>query len=228
MSDRNKRYAALLLLLAGMPHGCTYVSAATNLPPITPPKPQVQSNIEQTVGDFSFTLEGGKMVTSNYQGSQLNKAILGAWKERGYIRDQSYVENGAFSGAADYDLTLSGSQYGESSIGLQILSGLTLFLLPYYVTQNYDLHYALKDTKSGQLYNASVQDSETIYIELFLLFALPWAVHNHNANMARLGDHLYEQLRAQGAFQQAQPAGEGVIPGPEATPVADPAGSAAP
>ena len=142
------------------------------------------------------------MITSNVQGMQLNTDILGSWKQSGYIAGERYVENGAFTRGADYDVTLNGSQYGESHIVMQVLSYLTLFLVPYSVTQNYDLQYAVRDGASGQLYSASVQTTETIYVELFLLFALPWSVRNHDANVALIGDYLYEQLRDQSAFQK--------------------------
>lgn len=203
----------MVLLFVATGHGCTYIGSASTLPPIAPPKPVYQPGVEQTVGDFAFTLDGGKLITSNFQGRQLNDAILGAWKEQGYIRDQQHVEAGAFSGTADYDLTLSGSQYGESNVALQLLSGLTLTLIPYSVTQHYDLSYSVKDAKSGQLYSATVQDTEMAYVQLFLIFALPWAVMNHNANMQRIGDHLYDQLRTQGAFESTTAA-----PRPETQP----------
>ncbi|HVN87710.1 MAG TPA: hypothetical protein VMW17_22970 [Candidatus Binatia bacterium] len=200
-SRQRLRLWVLVPLLAAS--GCTYTTVGTKLSPIAPPRPVVQPAIEHTVGDFSFTLEGGKMVTSNFVGHVLNDSIMSAWKDHGYIREARYVESSAFSGQADYNLTLSGSQYGESSIGMQILSGLTLTLLPYSVTQHYDLHYTLQDTKSGKQYSASVQESNETYVELFLLFALPFGQRGQAETVARMGDHLYDQLRQQGAFQAA-------------------------
>ena len=167
-----------------------------------PPVPQFKPTVEQTVGNFAYAVGDTKMITSNVQGMQLNTDILGSWKQSGYIAGERYVENGAFTRGADYDVTLNGSQYGESHIVMQVLSYLTLFLVPYSVTQNYDLQYAVRDGASGQLYSASVQTRETIYVELFLLFALPWSVRNHDANMALIGNYLYEQLRDQGVFQK--------------------------
>ena len=182
--------------------GCAYITEGTKLGPITPPAPtSFQPDIEYTVGDFSYTLEGGKMVTSNFMGKQLNEQILDKWKDRKYIHDYKYVESSAFTGKADYDLTLSGSQYGDSSIGMQILSGLTLFLVPYTVTQSYDLQYTLSDVKTGKKYTSSIEESNKAYAELFLIFALPFAVNNQQTMFERMGDHLYNQLYQQGAFQ---------------------------
>ena len=187
--------------------GCAYTTEGTKLSPITTTTPSFKTNIEHTVGDFSFTLEGGKMITSNKAGELLSNQIVDKWQDREYISDSEYVDSGSFSGNSDYDLTLSGSQYGESSIGMQILSGLTFFLIPYTVTQHYDIHYSLNDNKSRKKYEASLQESNKIYIELFLLFALPFSGNGQENMMERIGDHLYEQFYKQGAFQQPSPIG---------------------
>lgn len=199
-----------LLLLVCLVSGCAYMTEGTKLGPITPPSNSLQPMIEHTVGDFAYSLEGGKMVTSNYAGKILNEQILNKWKDRKYIRDHNYVESSAFTGKADYNLTLSGSQYGDSSIGMQILSGLTLTLIPYTVTQNYDIQFTLTDVKTGKKYTGSIEESNKGYIELFLLFAFPFGVHNQQEMFERMGDHLYNQLYQQGAFQPATSAGSPV------------------
>ncbi len=192
-----------LILTVLMASGCAYTTEGTKLGPITPPPNTMQPTVEHTVGDFAFTLEGGKMVTSNFAGKLINENILTSWKDRKYIRDYEYVDAGAFTGKSDYNLTLTGSQYGESSIGMQILSGLTLFLVPYTVTQKYDVQLSLVDVKSGKKYVGSVEESNKTYVELFLLFALPFGAHNEQSMFERMGDHLYNQLYQQGAFQSA-------------------------
>lgn len=183
--------------------GCVYTIAGTKLPPLTPPPPSFRPLVEHSVGDFAFTLEGGKMVTSSYAGSLLTKSIMASWKERGYVNEEKYVESRSFSRTADYNLTLNGTQYGESSIGMQILSGLTLFLIPYTVKQNYDIRYSVEDVKTGKMYSAAVQESDETIFELFLLFALPIGQRGHQDTVQRMGDHLYDQLYRQGAFQRA-------------------------
>ena len=124
-----------------------------------------------------------------------------------YISEENFVDSSAFSGKADYNLSLSGSQYGESSIGMQILSGLTLFLVPFTVTMNYDIQYTLTDVKSGKKYTGAVQEANKIYHELFLLFALPFSQNGNSAMFERIGDHLYNQFYRQGAFQPANGGG---------------------
>lgn len=203
--------AASSLFLAS---GCALTIAGPTPAPLQPPPapPAVRPSVEHTVGDFAFTLEGGKMVTSNFAGRLLSEAIMQAWSKRGYIGGAKYVDEGAFDHGSDYELTLSGSQYGDSSILAQILCGLTLFLTPYSVTQDYDLRYVLEDRRSGRQYSAAIQGQDETWVELFLLFALPVASRGHDETVGRMAEHLYAQFRDQGAFQPPQ--GTPVAPEP--------------
>jgi hypothetical protein len=195
----HRKLATSLLLLVASSTGCITI-AGGGLPAISPAPPSERGTLEETVGDFSFTLEGGKLVTSNKAGRILNDALLARWKQRGYIAGHTYVPSGRFTGKADYDLTLSGSQYGESSIALQIVSGLTRLLIPNTVDNRYDIQYTLVNVKTGAKYSASVEDRYEMWSELFLVFALPWSGRGASKTWDLMADHLYEQLRAQGAF----------------------------
>lgn len=188
-----------MLLLVASGTGCITI-AGGGLPAIRPAAPSVAATVEETVGDFSFTLEGGKLVTSIKAGRLLNGEILSCWKKKGYIAEHTYVESSRFTGKADYDLTLSGSQYGESSIAMQILSGLTLFLIPYSVDTRFDVQYTLENVKTGAKYSAAVEDGYATWIELFLFLAAPVSTRGAAKTWDGMADHLYEQLRAQGAF----------------------------
>lgn len=186
--------------------GCVYTTEGTKLSSITPPLSEFRPVVEHSVGDFSFTLDGGKMVTSNTVGKALTQQLAKSWKDKKYVSEEKFVGDKKFSGKADYNVLLSGTQYGESSIGMQILSGLTLFLIPYSVTQHYDIQYTLNEPKTGKSYSASVQEANKTYVELFLLFALPFSQSGQHTMIERMGDHLYDQLHRQGAFQKSKPA----------------------
>ena len=190
--------AALLFLVTWT--GCTY-SVAGDIPAaVEPPKPSFQPAVEYTVSAFQFALGGGDMTTSIFDGQQLSNETMRAWQERGYVRSEQYVADGSFSGGADYHLTMHGSQRGETSWTMQIINVLTLSLVPYTITQCYDFHYALEDRKTGTQYFASVQASDTTWVEPILILALPFAGRGHLTTMQRVGDDLYEQFRRQGAF----------------------------
>ena len=194
-----KRVMLTALLVTLVASGCI-TRSGKNLPPIQPLPPTEKAQLEQTVGNFQFTLEGGKMVTSNKAGRQLNDQILSRWKKKGYIAGSQYVKSAAFTGRADYNLTLSGSQYGDSSIVAQVFSGLTLLLIPYTVDTRYDVQYVLEKVATGEKYSAAVEDSFHTTVELLLFLAAPISLRGHNATMDAMADHLYEQLRAEGAF----------------------------
>lgn len=193
------RSVVSLVLMVFVSAGCI-TRAGGNLPPITPGISEVKPVLEQTVGDFQFSLEGGKLVTSNKAGRLLDDEILGRWKKKGYIASHTYVPSSQFSGTAEYNLTLSGSQYGDSSLTGQFLSGLTLLIIPYTVNTTYDVQYVLENVKTGERYSGAVEDSFHTTVELLLFLALPFSSRGQSRTMDAMADHLYEQLRAKGAF----------------------------
>jgi len=195
---------------------CLITISGKQLAPIEPVAPALRASLEQTVGDFEFTLDGGKLITSNKAGRTLNDELLKRWKRDGYLESYAYVPSSKFSPDARWRLTLSGSQYGESSLVLQLLSGLTLYVIPHWIDTVYDIQYTLEDGASGKRFSASVQDNTVVWWELLLAFALPFSMTGANHTFDVMADHLYEQLRQQGAFE-ASAAGEQAPPlAPEA------------
>lgn len=172
--------------------------ALTDLAPTAGP---IAPEIEQTVGAFSFHLDGGKLVTSNKMGREINDEVLERWKESGFIAGHRYVKAGQFSPGTTYRLSLSGHQEGESSILLQIVSGLSLMVLPYYVDTHFDLDYSLENAETGCTFSASVPDSYNTVVGLVLLPASPFAQGGRIRTFDRIANHVYDQLSAQGAFE---------------------------
>jgi len=207
--------AAIGLLLLPLASGCITMSG-DRLTDLEPAKPPRAPHLEQAVGEFSFHLDGGKMVTSNKMGRLLNDEILGRWQKAGFIAGHSYVKSSEFSGRAEYNLTLSGHQEGDSSVVMQFLSGLTLFLLPYWVNTDMDLRYTLEHVPTGRTFEAHAADDHTVVVSLMLLPAAPFTQGGRTRTMDRLAAHLYEQLESQGAFD------------PESWPEPEPALAAAP
>lgn len=189
---------ALCVLLAST-SGCVTIAgnALQDLPRVTPlEKPRV----EQTIGEFSFHLDGGKMITSIKAGRYFNAEVLDRWKKWGYISSQTYVKSGAFSGGADYEITLGGTQDGDSSIVLQILSGLTLYAIPHYVDTRLDAYFDVKDRRTGATYRADVSDSFNTVISLLMIPFSPFAQGGRTRTWDRIAANLYQQLLEQGAF----------------------------
>jgi len=210
------RRIGLALTLGLLCSGC-FTTAGGHLAPISPEKPDTQLSLQSTVGDFSMTLEGGKLVTSEFMGRQLNESLLKVWKDKGYIKKYANVDKGAFTSEVPYHVTLSGSQYGESSIVMQVISGLTLTLIPYTVDTKWDIQYTLEDARTGARYSAGVEDSTSEIVEFLLLPALPWAFRGQQQTFERMADHLYQQLHEQGAFRGGE-----AEAGPPSTPLLAP------
>ncbi|MCF6250645.1 MAG: hypothetical protein L3J75_05130 [Methylococcaceae bacterium] len=138
------RLFALGMLLILMT-GCMTFSG-DKLSALEPLKPLISPTIEITVSkDYQYDIDVMQVITSNKDGRMVNKRVIETlWKDNGYISDSTYVKLGAFTSNADYNLTLSGNHIVDSSIAMQILSGLTLTIIPYTVDQEYNLVYKLE------------------------------------------------------------------------------------
>lgn len=198
-----------LLTVLSISAGCV-TSAGNRLRDLDRAAPVEVPRIEQTVGDYSFHLDGGKMITSNKAGRLLNDEILKRWKSWGYIASVAYVKSGQFSGAGDYEVTLGGFQDGDSSILLQLISGFSLMVIPYYVNTNFTVTYDVRDPRTGQAWHAETKDSYNTVISLILLPASPFAQGGRSKTLDRIAAELYRQLREQGAFSRSSGAPAGI------------------
>ncbi len=194
-----KKSPLLLSIILILLTGCMTFSG-NNLADLKPINPMVSPFIEESVGDFTFHLDGGQMVTDNKMGRLINNAILEKWKDKKYISDFKYVKNEKFSGNAQYNLTLKGHQEGDSSVFMQFISGLTLLIIPHTIDTTFDLVYELEEVKTGNKFLVEVSDS--IYNFNWLLFfpALPFAFSGADTTYDRLAEHTYQGFVNQGAF----------------------------
>jgi hypothetical protein len=190
---------AVLAIAVTIASGCVTM-AGNALRDLERATPLECPRVEQTIGEFSFHLDGGKMITSIKAGRILNDEILGRWKKWGYISSQTYVKSGNFTGNAAYEITLAGKQDGDSSILLQLISGFSLLVIPYYVDTNYEVAYDVKDGRTGATYHAAVADSYNTVISLLMIPASPFAQAGRSTTWDRIAANLYLQLREEGAF----------------------------
>lgn len=199
------RFAALAVL-ATAAAGCVTI-AGNRLKDLEPARAAVVPRVEHTIGEFSFHLDGGKMITSIKAGRELNAAILGNWKKKGWISGETYVKDGHFTGTADYEITLAGFQNGESSIFLQLISGFSLVVIPYFVDTYYKVVYEVRERATGRTWSVEVRDSYNTIVSLLLLPATPFSLGGATKTFDRIAAHLYEELKKQGAFEPAPAAG---------------------
>ena len=184
-------------------NGCMTFSGE-KLTELKPLIPMVSPKIEESVGDFTFHLDGGAMVTDNKAGRIINNAILEKWKSNQYISDFNYVKKESFTGDAQYNLTLSGHQEGQSSVAMQIISGLTLLLLPSAVNTTYDLTYKLENVKTGKKYTTKVSEDMSTVMWLLYFPVLPFAFVGADNTMENISENIYQNFVQQGAFSRAQ------------------------
>ncbi len=183
--------------------GCMTFSGE-KLAELKPIIPVTSPNIEESVGDFTFHIDGGAMVTDNKAGRIINNAILEKWKSNKYISDFTYVKKESFTGNAQYNLTLSGHQEGQSSVAMQIISGLTLLLLPSTVNTTYDLTYKLENVKTGKKYTTKVSEDMSTVLWLLYFPAFPFSFVGADNTMEHLSENIYQNFVQQGAFSRAQ------------------------
>lgn len=209
------RIPKFLVLIAAlsMMGGCVTI-AGNRLPDLERSPASSRPSVQQTVGDFGFHLDGGKMITSNKAGRILNDEIFKRWKTWGYISGHRYVKSGQFTGSADYEATLSGFQDGQSSIFLQIISGVSLCVIPYYVDTVFTVKLDVRNTRTGQAWHAEAEDSYNTVVSLLLLPFTPFGQGGGAKTYDRIAANLYEQLRSQGAFADSGPATDGAATTP--------------
>lgn len=191
--------------------GCLHLSKDL-LPPIdvspSPFRPFVEYQIAP---DFRVTTPGHgyiMMATSNKIGRNLMDRALKRWKKQGYIAGFDYINptRGDFTDESELRLILHGSLEAKSNIGLQILSGLTLLVVPAYGEQNVDISVTgvRFDDAGGEL-RANVKEGIDEWVQILLLPVSPLAFVVDAAVADRVSDHIYSQLQEQGAFDDPAP-----------------------
>jgi len=194
------KIASIFFVIALLNTGCMTFSG-TQLSDLKSIKPNITVAIEESISkDFKFHLDGGGMVTSNKAGRMINDMVLDHWKNQKYISDYKYVELEKFTETADYNLTLKGTQMGESSVGMQILSGLTLMIIPHSVKTTYDLEYVLKNVKTGKTYTSKATDDVSTTMWLLFFPAFPFSGSGLTNTIERISEHVYQDFVKQGAF----------------------------
>jgi hypothetical protein len=188
------------ILLTSMT-GCMTFSG-DRLSELEPIVPLISPKIETTVSkDYIYDIDVLQVITSNKDGRMVNERVIETlWESNGYISDSTYVELGNFTGTADYNLTLSGSHKVDSSNAMQIISGLTLMLIPYTVDQEYNLIYTLENVKTGKTYTAKANETESMIGSILFLPAFPFSLIGSMNSMEHLSEHIYQDLVKQGAF----------------------------
>lgn len=189
----------LSLLTVVAASGCVMVGRAAPLasapaPPAAPPA------IEYAWEDFTFQMNEREPTRSHFDARQIIAEIVDVWERRDYVSAAEHVDADAFSPDAAYHVTFGGSVHAETSFWAQLLNALTLMVVPYSVTNRYELRVAVQSAGGGAPVVATARSADKIWIGLLLVPALPFVERGHDEEMGRLADELYAQVAAQGAL----------------------------
>ena len=186
-----------LLLLAGC-----IVRPQAALPPITPEHGGTQPHLENRVGVFRLLDREGTALESPSTGRAVSDAILRRWRARGFIAAHAEGAAAGFSGDADLNLVWNGVRTERASSWARAASLATLGLVPYTVETTVDVGVVAENVRTGETFEAGASDGYRTTWELLLVFAAPFATPGEARTLDALADHLFEQLRAKGAFDR--------------------------
>jgi len=167
--------------------------------------PEHSYDIETAVTDFKAHLDGGKMATSHFFGRVEQSSVVNQWKSAGVVDRETFQKGETWSGNADYEIVLTGSQQGKSSVGMQVLSGLTLMIIPYSVDQTYDITIKRRDVKTGEVKTASAKYRYYQLVSILHLPFFPFILGSEMKADKRLAASLWCQMSPDDCESKAPP-----------------------
>jgi hypothetical protein len=204
------RFLVASICILGL-SGCLHLSQDLLSPVEISPSPFKPFVEYQVSPNFQVSTPGGgyiKLATSNKIGRELMNEALQRWKKKGYIAGFEYINHtrGDFTVDSELRLILGGSGTMKSNVGLQVLSGLTLLVIPVYGEQTFDVTVmGTRADLEGREFHAAAKEGVEEWIQLFLLPTMFFAPGVDSDARARVGDHVYLQLQEQGAFENPAP-----------------------
>ncbi|HJO93945.1 MAG TPA: hypothetical protein QF753_11130 [Victivallales bacterium] len=171
--------------------------------------PQVQNKVPITkpdiavkVGDFKQYYNGKidtrGIISNKKMGENCIKGLLDPWMQDKFINN--FMSEKQYKKTADYTLVLNGKLHEKSSPTLNIISILTLFIVPSYVKTEFDLSLELTDNKTKQVYKQPFKASFTVWKDLIFLPLFPvfW-IRMDNRRFDK-SMYLYHNFIKQGTF----------------------------
>jgi hypothetical protein len=197
----------LFAILLGLTSCIT--TSGDKLAEIAPPTAVGLHSFEFGFRDFEYSLDGGALQSSASKATTFNRTLGNIWIRRGYASTVVQCGRNPSSGVSDYTLVLTGNLDGSSSIGLQVLSGLTLMMIPHVINSHAYFVLELKRQQDGAVFKATVAEDVKQVGWLPLILALPWMEAGFNRAVEKMASHAYKQFADQGAFDLAGAASGG-------------------
>ena len=162
------RVVVLMVAVVGVNSGCIMYREG-HLPPIT----QWPPDVKQTKPTISLIVSGQSIV--NDSAKEVPQRFLERWRND---TARAYQESGLFSEVrqttddSDFRAEVRILDKGEYSPVMSFITGFTMFLIPSTATATMTVTTALKDRNGGTLGSFEKSESVTMWMELFLAFAL--------------------------------------------------------
>ena len=164
------RVVVLMVAVVGVNSGCIMYREG-HLPPIT----QWPPDVKQTKPTISLIVSGQSIV--NDSAKEVPQRFLERWRND---TARAYQESGLFSEVrqttddSDFRAEVRILDKGEYSPVMSFITGFTMFLIPSTATATMTVTTALKDRNGGTLGSFEKSESVTMWMELFLAFAMPF------------------------------------------------------
>lgn len=191
-----QRHTCLLVLLL-MPSltACISSTRENDFPRATLTGAASPPPIETSATEYDFHLDGGKMVTSHFVGKSTLSLITNRWESQDVISHAEYRKNEKWEDdTVDSRVVMSGTRVGHSSILLQIISGLSLMLIPYVVDSVEELEFKRKNLSTGEVTTARAKIRDYKLVSLLFLPFAPFTLAGDMRQSNMLADSVYCQL----------------------------------
>ena len=164
------RVVVLMVAVVGVNSGCIMYREG-HLPPIT----QWPPDVKQTKPTISLIVSGQSIV--NDSAKEVPQRFLERWRND---TARAYQESGLFSEVrqttddSDFRAEIRILDKGEYSPVMSFITGFTMFLIPCTATATMTVTTALKDRNGATLGSFEKSEGVTMWMELFLAFAMPF------------------------------------------------------
>ena len=120
-----------------------------------------------------------------------------------FQRSGLFTEVGDNLHSPDLRVSIDLTDRGEGSIGMAILTGLTLYIVPSAAKDTYDLNAVVVDTASGNRWSIHLEDHITQWQQIFLLPLMPFRLTPVVAAKVQnnLFDNLAKRMCEEGCFR---------------------------
>jgi hypothetical protein len=186
--------SGLVLLLASLGTGCI-TSREGQMPPITQWPPEAKA-----VKPSISLMVSGKVILNGQEQDVSRTVLVHQWRA---LTIRAYQDSGLFSnvkeGTTEGDLSaeINVVDQGDGNSVMPLITGLTMGLIPSAASDAVTLRTILKDSIGTTIGTFQMQETTTLWMQLFLVFAMPFRTAE-NALVYDLNRATIQEARGKG------------------------------